>query len=59
LGYWDCEDKDATKTRRPGSKYVDNEAFRDWRDQYGNGKGGDYLVFSDIKVINVNDTFEF
>jgi hypothetical protein len=59
LGYWDCAELDASKTPGPGAYYVDNDDFREWRDQYGNGKGGDYLVFSDIRVINVNDTFTF
>jgi hypothetical protein len=27
--------------------------------KYGKGLGGDYLVFSDIKVIKTNDRFEF
>jgi hypothetical protein len=59
LGYWDCAERDAGKTPGPGAYYVDNDDFREWRDKYGNGKGGDYLVFSDIKVIDVSDSFEF
>ena len=59
LGYWDCADQDVTKTPRPGAYYVNNQDFREWRDKYGNGKGGDFLVFSDIKVISVSDSFEF
>ncbi|MDR1661163.1 MAG: DUF6402 family protein [Azoarcus sp.] len=59
LGYWDCAEMDVFKTPGFGAYYVDNDDFREWRDKYGNGKGGDYLVFSDIKVINVNDTFTF
>ncbi len=36
---------------------VSNEEFRDWRTQ--NGRGGDFLVFSDVKrmVLNPPDTF--
>ena len=56
LGFWDCEEQ---KTPGLGAYYVTNRDFRDWRDQYGNGKGGDFLVFSDIKVISVSDSFEF
>jgi hypothetical protein len=59
LGYWDCAERNASRTPGPGAYYVNNEDFRKWRDNYGNGKGGDFLVFSDIKVINVNDTFTF
>jgi hypothetical protein len=59
LGYWDCADKDASKKPGPGAYYVTNQDFREWREQHGNSKGGDFLVFSDIKVIHVNDSFEF
>jgi hypothetical protein len=61
LGYWDCAERTASKTPDllGGSYYVDNDDFREWRDQHGNGMGGDFLVFSDIRVINVNDTFTF
>ena len=33
-------------------KAVTNKDFRDWREQ--NGKGGDFLVYSDIKVTKLN-----
>ena len=59
LGYWDCEDQEAGRTPGFGAYYVENEDFREWREKYGNGKGGDYLVFSEIRVITVNDSFEF
>jgi hypothetical protein len=32
---------------------------RDWRDKYGKGRGGDFLVFSNIKRFDTNDSFEF
>jgi len=41
----------------PSAHYVNNASFRAWRNSQG--KGGDFLVFSDIKVFNVNDSFEF
>lgn len=63
LGFWSCVDQDASKDGGKmfdsNYKYVTNEDFREWRDQYGNGKGGDFLVFSDIKVLTLYDTFEF
>jgi hypothetical protein len=59
LEFWDCADQDVTKTPRPGAYYVTNEDFRKWRKKYGNGKGGDFLVFSDIKILNVHDSFDF
>jgi hypothetical protein len=39
--------------------YVNNSDFREWRRKYGKGHGGDFLVFSDIKVFDTNDSFEF
>lgn len=35
----------------PGIGYesVENKTFRDWRTK--NGRGGDFLVFSDVKTI--------
>jgi hypothetical protein len=51
--------QNVTKLPKSGADYVTNEDFRKWRKKYGNGKGGDFLVFSDIKIINVSDSFEF
>jgi hypothetical protein len=48
-----------TKLPKLGAYYVTNEDFRKWRKKYGNGMGGDFLVFSDIKVIDVSDVFYF
>jgi hypothetical protein len=63
LGFWSCVKQDVSKDKGKiidfDYKYVDNEDFRDWRDQYGKGKGGDFLVFSDIKVFTVFNTFIF
>jgi hypothetical protein len=59
LGYWNCVRRKVYKTPGFGAYYVTNWDFREWRSQYGDGMGGDFLVFSDIKVIDVDDTFEF
>ncbi|MDR1349702.1 MAG: DUF6402 family protein [Zoogloeaceae bacterium] len=59
LGYWNCAEQKASKTSGSDFYYVNNKDFREWREEYGNGKGGDFMVFSNIKVITVNDTFEF
>jgi hypothetical protein len=46
---------------RPGLNryYVNNADFREWRKKYGKGFGGDFMVFSDIKVFDTNDSFQF
>ncbi|GHT96347.1 hypothetical protein AGMMS49545_21070 [Betaproteobacteria bacterium] len=65
LGYWNCKKPDASKNSEKDYYYVNNADFREWRKKYGNGKGGDFLVFSGIKIIKnedgtyVTDTFEF
>jgi hypothetical protein len=33
--------------------------LNEWRDKHGKGRGGDFLVFSDIHWREVNDVFEF
>lgn len=35
--------------------YTTNETFRQWRDEFK--KGGDYHVYSDLKIIRTNDSF--
>jgi len=62
LGLWSCLKQDAAKFALGSSYYsITNNDFRDWRNQYGNGRGGDFLVFSDIKTFNTNtnNTFDF
>jgi hypothetical protein len=39
--------------------YVNNADFREWRKKYGNGRGGDFMVFSNIERFDVNDSFVF
>lgn len=58
LGVWDCNPEYVGKNTLRG-RYLDNESFRTWRNKHGRGRGGDYLVFSDIHWREVNDTFEF
>ena len=61
LGFWGCKSPYIGRLPLPlqGHRYVNNEDFREWRTKYGKGFGGDFLVFSDIKVFDTNDTFEF
>lgn len=47
LGYWDAEDNSVGTLNAFAGDHVDNKSFRDWR--AANGRGGDFLVFSDIK----------
>lgn len=51
LGFWDDASSSAGKSPISGTR-VTNESFRDWRT--ANGKGGDFLVFSDIKRIRLS-----
>jgi len=58
LGVWNCKTDYAGK--EPWKGYaVQNKDFREWRERYGRGYGGDFMVFSDIMVFNTNDSFEF
>jgi hypothetical protein len=54
LGWWDEQRNSVLRGPLPDSKYytqVTNKKFRDWQDQ--NSKGGDFLVFSDKKIIRL------
>jgi len=54
LGYWD----DSGVSRNPwGRTGVTNADFRDWRNK--NSKGGDFLVFSDLKITEIKPAFVF
>ena len=57
LGNWSCKNNSASKFPLKDYYYVRNIDFRDWREDYGKGRGGDFLVFSDIKVFDTNDSF--
>jgi len=59
LGNWDFDDDSVGRTLFNGGTTVNNSDFRKWRD--ANGKGGDFLVYSDIKYVKLTsaDTFEF
>jgi hypothetical protein len=47
LGYWDPTSSSVGRTLLGGGTAVHNSDFRKWRD--ANKRGGDYLVFSDVK----------
>lgn len=49
LGNWDFEDNSVGRTALNGGESVKNSDFMKWRT--ANKKGGDFLVFSDIKYI--------
>jgi len=48
LGCWNVCTGEVGKANCGGGEYVSNKDFRDWRDK--NGKGGDFLVYSDVKA---------
>lgn len=58
LGFWDASTNDARHTPWFGFTRITNETFRDWRT--ANGRGGDFEVFSDVKVesLAAPDVFE-
>lgn len=58
LGYWDTKSNKVYKVPMFGAEGVSNADFRAWRKKHG--KGGDFLVFSDVKVTTVQppDVFE-
>jgi Family of unknown function (DUF6402) len=60
LGFWNPTTNYAGRNPFHGT-LVTNKDFRDWRDnkQLSHGKGGDFLVFSDLKTIHLSspDTF--
>jgi hypothetical protein len=57
LGFWDDSDNSVSPTNFFSGTYVNNGSFRDWRT--ANGRGGDYLIFTDIKRIRLAKPFTF
>jgi hypothetical protein len=62
LGVWDFDDMefDGVGEFFAGSGYgtavrIRNEHFRHWRSFIGNGKGGDYIIYSDLKVTRLKE----
>lgn len=57
LGYWDDSDNSVSMINPLSGTGVSNSDFRAWRSR--NGRGGDFLVFSDIKrtILMTPDTF--
>ena len=47
LGYWDDSDNSVSILNPLSGERVSNESFRQWRT--ANNRGGDFLVFSDVK----------
>jgi len=57
LGFWDDSDNAVSMVNPLSGTGVSNSDFRDWRTT--TGRGGDYLVFSDVKrtVLRTPDVF--
>lgn len=49
LGFWNFKTGAVSRTPGFGYEYIENKTFRAWRAK--NGRGGDFLVFSDVKVL--------
>lgn len=56
LGYWDIVSNKASTKKGDGFRYINNESYNKYRTDYN--KGGDFIVFSDIKTINTSDEFQ-
>jgi hypothetical protein len=58
LGFWDVETHSAGYIPSLRCKWpVTNGSFRDWRDR--TNRGGDYLVYSDVKQENIDPPIVF
>jgi len=53
LGYWDRTDNSVSSKNPFNGVKVTNDDFREWRN--ANGKGGDFLVFSDVTIIALSN----
>lgn len=56
LGYWNIKDNKASTKSGDGFRYISNDSYNKYREDYN--KGGDFLVFSDIKTVATNDEFQ-
>jgi Family of unknown function (DUF6402) len=57
LGYWDEKTNHASAFPMWDGTNVTNDAFRNWR--ASNGRGGDFLVYSDNKILTLNPAESF
>lgn len=51
LGFWDRDDNSVSSINPLSGTSVSNADFRRWREQ--NQKGGDFMIFSDLKIITL------
>jgi len=59
LGYWNPDSNEVWTTNfwsKDGFHEVNNSIFRQWRNK--NGCGGDFIVFSDIEIRTVDESWE-
>ena len=57
LGWWDESSNTASAGPMMSGNEVDNGDFRNWRT--ANSKGGDFLVYSDVKQLNISPPDSF
>lgn len=57
LGFWDDSDNSVSAVNFLSGTRVSNKSFRDWR--AANGKGGDFLIYSDVKQISLAKPDQF
>ena len=56
LGHWNPDTNKVSKSAFNGSHEVNNATFREWR--MNNECGGDFIIFSDIEIREVNESWE-
>jgi hypothetical protein len=57
LGYWDDSDNSVSMVNFLSGDAVSNADFRSWRSTHG--RGGDFLVFSDVKWMSLTSRDAF
>jgi hypothetical protein len=57
LGFWDDSDNSVSPTNFLSGDSVTNGSFRDWRKK--NGRGGDYLIYTNLVRIPLAKPFTF
>lgn len=55
LGFWDKDDNSVSALNFLSGTQITNEDFRDYRKR--TGRGGDYFVYSDVKIVDAKDSF--
>ncbi|MDX1605391.1 MAG: DUF6402 family protein [Candidatus Competibacterales bacterium] len=55
LGLWDKDDNSVSAWKLGSGSWIENKDFRDYRKK--TGWGGDYLIYSDLKIVDSRHSF--